>query len=138
MLRRLKSKIEKRINTSKRRSFGLYNNIVAGIITGSIFGSIIPQFFKYPWNIAVYFSMFVIAILFLFIFYHVGKWAVRLVPKDTSEDENYFNNFIAGVFAGVYTSFITQVSPFWRFLLIVISIIALVILLYCFAKRRKK
>lgn len=136
MLIKLKQKIEKRINTSRRRSFGLYNNIVAGIITGTITGSIISQLFKYPWNPRVYLSMAFISVIFVFIFYKIGRWAVRLVPHDHSEDKNYFNNFVAGIFVGIYTSLFILVGGFWRAVLICISIIVLVILLYVFAKRK--
>jgi hypothetical protein len=35
-------RIKKRINTSPRRAKNLYNNIIAGIITGATIGSLIP------------------------------------------------------------------------------------------------
>jgi hypothetical protein len=138
-MNRLKQKIEKRINTSPRRSFSLYNNILAGIITGSALGLVFPLFKKYGDTNFIYNWILNIGLIliFLIIFYKLGKFALNLVTKDNSEYKNYDSNFTAGLIASIYVIFMLSSTLLYRLLLIPLSVIGLIIILYFIAKRRK-
>ena len=121
---------------TKRRTYGLYNNILAGIITGAILGSFIPNYFNAPqtWLIN---SIWIL--IFLLIGYKGGKWALGIVTKDNSELPNYRSNFLAGLFASLYTSIMILVSLKMRmFVLVPTFVVLLIATLIFWSKIRKK
>ena len=135
-MKNIYNKIDKRLMRTKRRTYSLYNNILAGIITGTIFGSFIPNYFNAPqaWLIN---SIWII--IFVLIGYNGGKWAIGVVTKDNSELSNYRSNFLAGLFASLYASIMILVSLKTRmFVLVPIFVILLVLTLVFWSRIRKK
>jgi uncharacterized membrane protein YeaQ/YmgE (transglycosylase-associated protein family) len=133
-------KIEKRLTRSKRRTFGLYNNIIAGIITGASVGSVLPNFKNFleeGW-ISNWILNIALMIIFLIVYYNIGKWAVRHAVEDSSEDLNYNKNFITGIIAAFYVSLMLLGNIYLRWSLIPLSVIVLIVVLYLYAKPKKR
>lgn len=127
--------LDKMVNKNKRKSLGIYGNIIAGIITGGIFGSFIPNFFLGKLTIK-YVSINLLFIwLFLIVLYNIGR---HFIAIDKIELKNYKNNFLAGTFASVYVTLMILLPTLYRFtVLIPLSVIFLIIVLYIYNKPKK-
>ncbi len=134
-MKKLYAKIDKRLMRTKRRTYCLYNNILAGIITGAILGSFIPNYFNNPQSWLIN-SIWII--IFLLIGYKGGKLALGIVTKDNSELSNYRSNFLAGLFASLYTSIMILVTLKTRMFVLVPTFVVLLIATLIFWSRIRK
>jgi undecaprenyl pyrophosphate phosphatase UppP len=129
-------KLNKRVNKSKRKSLGICNNIFAGIITGGVFGSFIPNFFKENISFLGIFLTILFGGIFLIILYNIGK---KFIAKDDIESKNYKNNFLAGTFASIYVTIMILIPSIYRFIILTpISVLFLIIVLYIYTKPKNK
>lgn len=132
-------KIERRLNTSRRRTISFYSNLIAGIITGGCIGGLFP-FFKKAYelgSVPKILALSILLIVALWVLYKIGKKSLYLTLGDNSEATNYNSNFIAGFIASFFVTLVIIVGLVYT-IIILLPFFILIIILYLRAKRKKR
>jgi hypothetical protein len=130
----LLDKINRKLSKNRRKTLGLYNNLIAGIITGAFVGSSLPYFIKFLLNLEIM-NLIIYSLIMVIvgiIYYWLGLLAVRHSSKDKTEDWNYKSNFLAGFIASLVSSIILTLQLKFLFF-IPLLIVLLIVIIYKFA-----